>query len=355
MTSTQAAGTVPADRHPIVVLAADENFAMPLAATVRSALDNLAGDRRLRVYVLDAGILEATKNRLLRSWPDGRYQVEWLRIDASKLAGLPESGHVNLVTYFRILMERVLPADLRRAIYLDADLVIRADLGRLWDSDFAGAWCLAAQDCAAPYMDAAEALANYPSCAPYMGSARPVPNFQALGLPADAAYFNAGVLLADLTAWRSAGIARLALECLDRNRQHVQWWDQYALNVVLADRWGRLDMRWNQGMHAYAYPTWKRSPFDRQTFEQLRDDPYIVHFTTRDKPWRPLCRHPMRGEFFKYVDRTAWAGWRPAPAPRIELFLERFRAQERRLRQNRKWLLNQARHWLRRNRRTRAA
>ena len=57
-------------------------------------------------------------------------------------------------------------------------------------------------------------------------------------------------------------------------------------------------------------------------------DPYIVHFTTRAKPWR-ACRHPLRGEFFKYLDRTAWAGWRP---PRLKVFLELMKAEERRLR-----------------------
>ena len=83
-----------------------------------------------------------------------------------------------------------------------------------------------------------------------------------------------------------------------------------ALNVVLAGKWKPLDIRWNQGSHVFRYRGWKRSPFDRRTYEQLRRDPFIVHFTTSFKPWLLLCRHPLRGEFFRYLDRTAWAGWR---------------------------------------------
>ena len=330
-------------RDPIVVLAADDRFAMPLAATVRSALDNLAPDRKLRLYVMDGGIKDATKERLMRSWPAGRYSIEWLTVNASALAGLPTSGHINLVSYYRILIARVLPAELQRAIYLDADLIVRTDLSRLWDQELSGQSCLAAQDCSAPYLDSADALANYRECGSYLGSVQPVPNFRELGLKPDAAYFNAGVLLIDLAAWRNSDLSRQSLECLEQHRQHVLWWDQYALNVVLAGRWGALDARWNQGTHVFMYPTWQQSPFDRETYEQLRNDPFIVHFTTRTKPWMPLCQHPFRTEFFDYLNRTDWAGWRPS---RFKLVLELLKTQERQLRRGRKWLRNRASRWL---------
>ncbi len=330
------------DRDPIVVLAADENFAMPLAATVRSALDNLAPDRTLRIFLLDGGVLDATKQRLLRSWPEGRYQIEWIRVDASMLEGLPVSGHISLVSYYRILIPLLLPADVHRVIYLDADLIVRTDLARLWDLDLSGRLCLAAQDCSAPYLDSSQALTNYQRCASFLSSAQPVRNYRELGLGPEAAYFNAGVLLIDLAAWRNLDVSRKSLACLAQNREHIVFWDQYALNVVLAGRWGQLDVRWNQGWHAFAYPTWEQSPFDRETFDRLRNGPYIVHFTTRFKPWRPLCQHPFRSEFFTYVDRTDWAGWRP---PRLKVVLESIldlgKTQERRLRRGRKWLRNQ--------------
>jgi lipopolysaccharide biosynthesis glycosyltransferase len=350
MPSAAGGSSVPACRDPVVVLAADDQFAMPLAVTVRSALDNLSSDRKLRIYVLDGGIEEATKEKLVQSWPRGRFDVEWIRVDAAALAGLPISGHVNVVAYYRILIPRVLPAVVDRVIYLDSDMIVLADLARLWDCELAGHWCLAAQDCAAPYLDAAGAWDNFARCGHHLGSAQPVPNFRELGLRADAAYFNSGVMLIDLTAWRNADLPGQLIACLERHRQHARWWDQYALNVVLADRWGQLDLRWNQGSQIFRYPSWQQSPFDRRTFEQLRGDPYIVHYTTRAKPWNPVCRHPLRGVFFEYVDRTAWAGWRPSRIQRLKVIFELFKSSERRLRHGRKWLRNQARTWLRRRR-----
>jgi lipopolysaccharide biosynthesis glycosyltransferase len=212
--------------------------------------------------------------------------------------------------------------------------------------------CLAAQDCAAPYLDSSQALASYERCRRYLGSPWPVPNFRELGLSPQAAYFNAGVMLVDLGGWRREDLSARLLACLDKHREHVRWWDQYALNVVLAGRWGPLDLRWNQGSHAFIYPSWQESPLDRETYVRLREDPYIVHFTTRFKPWRPLCPHPWSKQFFECVDRTQWAGWRP---PRMQVIWAHLKTSERRLRHGRIWLQNQARQWLDRARERRSA
>jgi lipopolysaccharide biosynthesis glycosyltransferase len=137
-----------------------------------------------------------------------------------------------------------------------------------------------------------------------------------LGLAGEAPYFNGGVLLADLAAWRRDRLAERMLACLREHHQHVRWWDQYALNVVLAGQWREIDPRWNQGAHVYAFPGWQESPFNRATFESLLHDPWIVHFTSHQKPWHYYNTHPFRAEFLATLERTAWRGWRPAPPDR---------------------------------------
>jgi lipopolysaccharide biosynthesis glycosyltransferase len=321
-------------RDPVVVLASDEKFAMPLATTIRSAIENLSPDVRLRIFVLDGGIEEPTKERLIRSWPAGRFEINWIHVDGSSLGSLT-TMQGSISCYFRILIPRVLPSNIHRAIYLDSDLLIRADLAHLWSHDAAGNLCLAVQDAGAPYIDSSQALKNYQACAPYIHYSQPIPNFRELGLDPRAPYFNSGVLLIDLDAWRGEDLTGQIIECLAKNAQYVHLWDQYALNVVLAGRWGSLDRRWNQGCHVYGFPTWELSPYDRETFDQQRNDPYIVHFTTAHKPWRASCRHPLRHDFIDCLQRTDWAGWR---IPRLEILTETLRTQERRFRHGRRWL-----------------
>jgi lipopolysaccharide biosynthesis glycosyltransferase len=139
----------------------------------------------------------------------------------------------------------------------------------------------------------------------------------------------------DLDGWRREDITSQLITCLTENAEHVHLWDQYALNVVLARRWGELDRRWNQGLHVYQFPSWELSPYSREVLDQQRNDPFIVHYTTSRKPWKASCQHPQRERFLDCIQRTDWAGWR---IPRLEILAEALKAQERRFRHGRRWL-----------------
>lgn len=312
MTDSSAPGL---DGPPLaIVLAADERFAMPLAVTMRSVLDSAAVARSVRFLVLDGGLSEGARERIAQSCRSPRLAgIEWVPLSDARLEGLRVSGHVNRMTYARLLIPELLDRSIERVIYLDSDLLVRRDLGPIWDGSLEGALCRAAQDCAAPFLDSAKVLSNFRRCAPYMVARRPVPNAAALGLPPEQPYLNGGVLVLDPGAWRREGLTQRMLRCLEENVRHIRWWDQYALNVVLAGRWTSLDPRWNQGAHLYTYPTWRESPYDQGTFESLRDDPHIVHFASPVKPWHAESRHPFRDEWLRCLDRTKWAGWRPPP------------------------------------------
>lgn len=294
-----------------IATAADENYALPAAVTVCSVLRHLSPLDRVTLYFLDGGISRRSRNRLESTWQDPRLQVHWLKPDRQKLERLPVSGHVTQTAYARILLPSLLPPDLKRVIYLDSDLLVQRDLSQLWDEPFQGSACLAIQDAAAPCIDAEIALSNFALCKAALAAARPVPNYREIGLNPQAPYFNSGVLCLNLELWRRQAIADEVLECLRRHRKHVLWWDQYALNVVLHERWRAIDLRWNQGSHIYRYPTPRESPFSESDFVALRDDPWIVHFTSPVKPWQTNCRHPFQAQFHQVLAQTAWKGWRP--------------------------------------------
>jgi lipopolysaccharide biosynthesis glycosyltransferase len=299
------------DRDIVVVSASDDGYAMPLAVTIRSVLNHLGSDRRLHLYLLDGGLSEQTKLRLLQSWNDPRLSVHWVRPDMEQVRDLMVSYQVNSVTYLRLLMPAVLPIHVSRVIYLDADMLVRRDLGDLWDEAQGDHALLAAPDIAAPCLDAAAALPRFEQCREHLAAHTPIMNYRELGLPGDAPYFNGGLLVANIERWRRENLSQRMLNCLREHRQHVLWWDQYALNVVLAGKWRALDPRWNQGAHMFVYPNWRKSPFDRQTFYDLRRNPWVVHFCSPSKPWHYFCHHPFTRDFFRCLDQTEWKGWRP--------------------------------------------
>jgi lipopolysaccharide biosynthesis glycosyltransferase len=208
-------------------------------------------------------------------------------------------------------MATLVPPEIKRAIYLDADMLVRGDLANLWDEPQGDHPLLAVPEIACPYFDAPACMPNFENCREYLCAHTPIMNYRELGLPPDGRYFNGGLLVVDLDCWRRENLGQQMLDCLRENREHVLWWDQYALNVVLAGRWRPLDYRWNQGTHVYVYPDWSNSPIDREMLSSLRNTPWIVHFCSPSKPWHHANQHPFRRAFFECLDRTSWKGWRP--------------------------------------------
>jgi lipopolysaccharide biosynthesis glycosyltransferase len=152
-----------------------------------------------------------------------------------------------------------------------------------------------------------------------------------LGLAPDLGYFNSGVMALDLALWREEQLADQLLRYLERHAHAIRWWDQDALNAVLAGRWGELDPRWNQIPQFWEPAAGDGDPFPPALRELVIRDPWIVHYSTWSKPWHWGCTHPSRDLFFEVLDRTAWAGWRPRRTFRDSLVWRKWRGLARRL------------------------
>ena len=284
------------DPGPILLACAvDDRFAMPLAVTLRSALDTLSEPNRLEVYVLDGGIRAANRERLERTLGSPRARLHFVTPPRDALREIRHTRRFPPAAFYRLLVARLLPGSLSRAIYLDADLVVTADLARLWDEPLRGLPLLAVRDAGAPTVSSPRGLLNH----------------RELGLAPDLPYFNSGVLSLDLARWREEGICEQLLHYLATHASVIRWPDQDTLNAVFAGRWGELDPRWNQIPQVWEPSAGDTDPFPASLRERVIRDPWIVHYSTWSKPWHWACAHPARKRFFEVLDRTAWAGWRP--------------------------------------------
>ncbi|KAJ8613678.1 hypothetical protein CTAYLR_003127 [Chrysophaeum taylorii] len=155
-----------------------------------------------------------------------------------------------------------------RAIYLDSDVFVRRDLGRL-DDDAALLFELDPEAVVAVAPRDFKKVCRVVDC----------PKVADLGAkPSDLHAFNAGVVVYDLDRWRRLGMREEAHKWILANAYSRI----YALGsnppFVLAVRsnFARLDPRWNcmRGTH-------------KQHAHNLRcwDDAYIRHYPGDDKPW----------------------------------------------------------------------
>jgi lipopolysaccharide biosynthesis glycosyltransferase len=261
-----------------IVCACDANYIAHLATMLLSLVDN---NRRhdIRIFVLCDGPLPGEK--LAAALRGYRAELYLIPVDGAILRNLFVSLHVSRVTYARLLMGELLPRDIDRILFLDCDLIVRGDLGELWDTDL--------KDRTA-------------------GAVRDVLGYSwhsTLELPLGAPYFNAGVMLVDLRRWRELDIGRRGLDLVRNHADRLHWWDQCALNLVLHDDWTSLDPKWNFQTGEVGVNDGGIYRF-RRMIPQTRDTVRIAHFTTDSKPWHYMNDHPLKAEYLDYRRRTPW-------------------------------------------------
>ena len=247
----------------------DARYMAPFEVTVLSALDHLPADREVDWHVLCPGMTEQqrlTVSKLAGSRP---VRFHWRPVPDDALSRYPVRGHFVPMVYARLLAPDILPGNVDRLLYLDADLLVLDDISKLWALPLEGNLVAAVQDMAVPHVSSP------------MGLRR----FEELGIEPGAPYFNAGVYLADLGAWREQGVTRKTLAYLDRYHDDVNLLDQDALNAVLHGRWQRLDVRWNLIASLAARGHYRPRGIDSREYRNALAHPGIVHFAGLLKPW----------------------------------------------------------------------
>lgn len=278
----------------VIVCAADDGYAMPLAVVIRSVLENLRSDRFCTFFIIDGGISKKNKEKILQVSHSKQCTIKWLQRPDAILDNMKVSGHIKVATYYKILIPVLLPEDYCKAIYLDSDLIVQGDLGKLWDIDIENNYLLAVPDSGIPYVSSHYGLKNY----------------KELGISSHCKYFNAGVLVLNLEKMRTESISMQVIQYLEDYKEYIRWHDQDGLNAVLAGKWSELEPRWNQLPSLYRNSSWEDSPFSQEEFTNALKDPYIIHFASSHKPWNSTLYHPANDLFFYYVDMTPWIGWR---------------------------------------------
>lgn len=275
-----------------IVFATDGGYAMPLAAAICSIVANSRSGSALQFHVLCNTFPEPLRARVeasLGAMGQPQASLAWHDASVEALQHLPSihPGN-NKLTYLRLLIADLLPAEIDKVIYLDADLVALDDIAALWSEPVDGRSILAARD-------------RIGTVASPMG----LPNYRALGIPPATKYFNGGVMVLNLRRWRERDVSARILRYLSDHADLLRMGDQDGLNAVLFDDWGELDFRWNWQVvpdmgRAVAAGCWGLDLFEKT----------IVHFVTGAKPWVPGSRYAERHLFFRYLDMTAWRGWR---------------------------------------------
>ena len=243
-----------------IVFCFNDAFAPVAAVAICSALCATPGPVAVHVLSTDLSDENASAlRRVVTSFPGGTLEV--ICVDGAKFANATLTiPYISRETYFRFLLPELLQG-VPKALYLDADLVVRANLRPLYDTELGGAWLAGAADGWVVNDD------GYP--------------VKTLGLSSDDPYVNAGVLLFNLDGMRSARVSDSLMSALGTLVPKVKFQDQDVLNVVCRGHIRLVDPAWNFTM----------CDWDRR--KKARGGARILHYTGQAKPWdetRPFPR-----------------------------------------------------------------
>ena len=285
-----------------VVCAANDAFALSLAAMLHSVASHLPPGVSLRVFVLDDGISSESRGRLERvaaGFPVAT-ELVWLEPDLSAVDGFKTLPGLPRTMYLRIQVGSLLPASMDRVIYLDTDMAVRTDLSELWEMPLDGC--------------AVGAVQNHAPMT--LGERGGIDAHRELGIDPLAPYFNSGLLLIDLPRWREEGIEERALEYIRTHPEDLHFPDQEALNAALVGRWKLLPPEWNVLKTIYWLTIWPDSPLKRQVGSdewKIFNAPKIVHYCGKRKPWMPGCDHPLKDIYLHHLRESGWEEAGSAP------------------------------------------
>jgi lipopolysaccharide biosynthesis glycosyltransferase len=251
--------TVEARDEPIhLLLAADAKYGAYAGIAIASVLRNNP-ECKFEVHLFSNGVRRGDLRKM-----SGMLARVGSRLVVYDLAGALRANphfvvrrHLNQTAYARLMLGELLPASVRRVVYLDCDVICTGEIAPLWQ--------LAAM---------VPVIAGVPDRLGDSYKAR-------LGLPASAAYVNAGMLPINVAAWRERDLGREILDWVAANPDKLALVDQDAINSCLSGDITPLPDCWNLQIGDSSGPL----PEERLAGARL------LHYTGPNKPWQ----HRFRG------------------------------------------------------------
>ncbi|MGI9515000.1 MAG: glycosyltransferase family 8 protein [Anderseniella sp.] len=244
----------------VIALFVETAVLAPAYCTTATIVRHLPKDTAVQVFCVDFSETDfALAQRAFRKLHPA---VKLTLVDSGTLFGglVERSANLGMGVWGRLFLDRLLPRELSRVLYLDCDMLVYRDLAELFELKFPAGCAFAACADQGSHVDGNTARFR-----------------TEIGLSADGSFFNSGLLLMDWQRLISTGILR-EIRTANAKRpdlaQH-RFADQNIFNIMLDGDWCKLDPRWNM---------------QTRLLQLLPGEkPWLAHFCGKSKPWHANC------------------------------------------------------------------
>ena len=273
-------------------------FVREAGISIIGLLENNPGYEPEEIFIMDYGIHPRNKERLESiaagygkriTFLDGKPVTDRIREEFPDLKGWRGSMAPNAKAF----VEQIVPEYVERLLFIDADTVVAGSLAELQHLDMGGA-----------------ALGVVPV---NLADEMIRKGLHSL-LNGNKSYFNSGVLLFDLPAWRHEGCPGMIIDTL-KHQIDLGFPDQALLNNAIPERLiKRLPPKYNYITHYYnprQERKWLRIGryYTESEIEESITNPAIIHYLggwVLARPWHEHCRSSHSAEYFRYKAMSPW-------------------------------------------------
>lgn len=268
-----------------ILTVTDNHYLVMLAALIKSVEDNHLTNERILFHIIADAVSQRNRLKLESSLNSEKTTITWYEMKdvvPTSLRLPKDSSSYPINIYLRLFFPWILDKKIPKILYLDCDMLVLKDIGELFSIDLEDFTIGAVQDTKIKTFDN-----------PWGG----IKNYKKLAISGESLYFNSGLLLINCDKWNDLHITQKVIDCIDENKEYLNYPDQYGLNVVLCDQWLNLDARWN------TFSTFKSSL-----------NPFVIHFTERKPIYKSYSSSLYYQElFFFYLNRTMWKDFKRVP------------------------------------------
>lgn len=269
-----------------IIFTIDEKFIQHFAVTLISLLENNK-DLNLSLYVIH-DIKDISPLKEVENFVKSKYGISFhlIYVDNTMFDHYRISAHYSKAVYYRLIITELVPDTIDTALFLDSDTVVTGSLRELARHRFnEGEYLLAVDD--------TEVSSH-------------VARLNAMGFPVKR-YFNAGVLLINMKAWRADQVSKKLIALANDYMDRLSWWDQDILNMHFYNVWQDMDPKFN-AIHL------------RRRLPVL---PVIIHYAGTSKPWLYAHTHPYKSVYWEYIKLTPYKNAR-YPDLNLKEFLRKY-------------------------------
>jgi len=284
-----------------VVLCSSNLYAKCAGVAIYSLLENNKSLEELNIFVLTTDMSKNNQEKITNMCHKyGRNITVIEALDILEKAQrdlnlLDFKGGLN--TYARAMANIFMPTDVKKALFIDSDLMITGSLEGLENLDMGNNIVAGVYEISVMIADLCyENLDLLNQCSHYI---------------------NYGVAYINLENWRKYDGDEMIRKCVDEAKEPFRIAEQSILNLAFKNHTMLLPVKYNfsTALHGIPYEKickWyqRKRVFEKYEFEEAVKSPVIVHFIGDyfNRPWYEdnICRY--KDEYMTYYHASPWGG-----------------------------------------------